>query len=177
MKKYLIVLSAAMLMSALPSFAQKFSISTNLLDYACLGTLNIDASYSVSRRWSLTAGARYNPFTFNEGDPSRQFQMRQQSYCVGARICHGIRCLAGGLPESFATRNIIMEGSSRVKQRRATDLVQEHMPDTRICFPVTSIWNSAWDSGREWLCIGSIPVRNVELQLLVAESISCCQTI
>lgn len=86
MKKYLIVLSAAMLMSALPSFAQKFSISTNLLDYACLGTLNIDASYSVSRRWSLTAGARYNPFTFNEGDPSRQFQMRQQSYCVGARI-------------------------------------------------------------------------------------------
>lgn len=86
MRKYLIVLSAAMLISALPSFAQKFSVSTNLLDYACLGTLNIDASCSVSRRWSITAGARCNPFTFNEGDSSRQFQMRQQSYAVGARL-------------------------------------------------------------------------------------------
>ena len=75
-----------MLTMALPSFAQKFSLSTNILDYACLGTMNLDASYSLSRRWSIVAGARYNPFTFNEGDPDEQFQYRQQSYAVGARM-------------------------------------------------------------------------------------------
>ena len=56
------------------------------MGYAALGTLNLDASYAVSRHWSLTLGARYNPFTFHKGDPQRQFQSRQQSYSVGARM-------------------------------------------------------------------------------------------
>ena len=66
--------------------AQTFSVSTNLLGYARLGTMNMDASFAVSRRWSLVAGARYNPFTFRAGDPERQFQSRQQSYSVGMRL-------------------------------------------------------------------------------------------
>ena len=66
--------------------AQKISVSTNLLGYSALGTMNADVSYSLSRRWSLTAGAVYNPFTFRKGDPDRQFQIRQQSYSLGARI-------------------------------------------------------------------------------------------
>lgn len=66
--------------------AQTFSVSTDILGYARLGTMNIDASYAVSRRWSLVAGARYNPFTFRAGDPERQFQSRQQSYSVGMRL-------------------------------------------------------------------------------------------
>ena len=63
----------------------RFAVSTNLLDYARLATLNIDASCAVSRHWSVLAGARYNPFTFNEGDPQRQYQYRQRSYSAGAR--------------------------------------------------------------------------------------------
>ena len=86
MRKYVVAVSVLLLTTALPSLAQKFSLSTNLLDYACLGTLNLDASYSVSRRWSIMAGARYNPFTFNAGEPDEQFQYRQQSYAVGARM-------------------------------------------------------------------------------------------
>ena len=66
--------------------AQKFSISTDLLGYAKLGTMNLDASYAVTRRSSITVGARYNPFTFRKGDPEKQFQSRQQSYSVGMRI-------------------------------------------------------------------------------------------
>ena len=62
--------------------AQKFSLSTDILGYAKLGTMNIDASFAVSRRWSLTAGARYNPFTFRKGDDG-QFQYRQLSYYLG----------------------------------------------------------------------------------------------
>lgn len=73
-------------MTSVPMKAQKFSISTDLLDYACLGTLNVDISYAFSRHWSLIAGARYNPFSFRKDDPQRQFQLRQQSYAAGVRI-------------------------------------------------------------------------------------------
>lgn len=66
--------------------ARTFSVSTDILGYARLGTMNLDASYAVARRWSLTAGVRYNPFTFRKGDPEKQFQYRQQSYSVGMRV-------------------------------------------------------------------------------------------
>lgn len=66
--------------------AQKFSLATNLLDYACMGTLNADVSYSVSRHWSAIASVRYNPFTYNKGDSDSQKHLRQQSYAVGVRL-------------------------------------------------------------------------------------------
>ena len=81
-----LVLLVTVLLGCHSVYAQKFSVSTNLLGYAALGTLNADASYSVSRRWSVVVGARYNPFTFSKGDPERQFQLRQQSCYVGARL-------------------------------------------------------------------------------------------
>lgn len=66
--------------------AQKFSLSVNLIECARLGTLNLDASYALGRHWSVTAGARYNPFTYYKGNLDKQFQARQQSYAVGARL-------------------------------------------------------------------------------------------
>lgn len=86
MKKSLLA-ALAFLLSVLfyKAEAQRFSISTNLLDYACLGTMNIECAYSVSRFWSLTLGADYNPFTFRKGQED-QFQLRQQSYSIGARL-------------------------------------------------------------------------------------------
>ena len=85
MCKRIIVLVFIMLLS-FPLHARRFAVSTNLLGYAQLGTVNAELSYALSRRWTLTAGARYNPFTFNSGDAGRQFQYRQQSYSVGARL-------------------------------------------------------------------------------------------
>lgn len=75
-----------MMMLSNSLYAQTFSVSTDVLGLANLGTMNIDASYAFSRRWSLTAGARYNPFTFRKGNPEEQFQYRQQSYAVGMRV-------------------------------------------------------------------------------------------
>ena len=86
MKRISLWLAALLLLLSEPLSAGKFSLSTDLLGYAALGTLNLDGSYAVSRRWSLTAGARYNPFTFRKADPARQFQFRQQSYALGARM-------------------------------------------------------------------------------------------
>lgn len=84
-KRILLCIALATL-SSLSIKAQKFSVSTDLLDYACLCTLNADFSYAFSRHWSVVAGARYNPFTFRKNDPQRQFQLRQQSYAVGVRF-------------------------------------------------------------------------------------------
>ena len=85
MKKCLYIAVIA-LISSIPLHAQQFSLSTNLLDYACLGTMNMDFSCSVSRHCSLTAGVRYNPFTFNSSDVENQFQFRQRSAALGVRL-------------------------------------------------------------------------------------------
>lgn len=86
MKRMLFIAAFMLLMSrSLIADSGRFAVSTNLLDYVRLATLNVDASCAVSRHWSVLAGARYNPFTFNEGNPQSQFQHRQRSYSVGAR--------------------------------------------------------------------------------------------
>lgn len=66
--------------------AQRFSVSTNLLGYAALGTMNVEGAYSISRRFSITAGAAYNPFTFRKDTPEKQFQLRQRSFSLGVRM-------------------------------------------------------------------------------------------
>lgn len=65
--------------------AQHFSIGTNLADYAEFGTLNAEASAAIARRWTLHAGAKYNPFLFHDrhGEP---VTARQQAYYAGARF-------------------------------------------------------------------------------------------
>ena len=78
-----IVLVLLMISPAL--HAQKYSVSTDILDYAALGTLNIDGSYAFSRHFSAVAGARYNPFTYHQGNPENQFQSRQLSFAAGVR--------------------------------------------------------------------------------------------
>ena len=59
------------ILAAMPllSSAQNWSISTNLVDYVMLGTLNADASVGCSRHITAVASARVNPWTFHKGDP------------------------------------------------------------------------------------------------------------
>ncbi|MCX4334440.1 MAG: DUF3575 domain-containing protein [Bacteroidales bacterium] len=63
---------------------QKFSLSTNAVGYIDFCTFNIEGSYAVSRHWSVTAGARYNPFSFRKA--GNMITNRQQAYAVGARF-------------------------------------------------------------------------------------------
>lgn len=84
--KRIVFILAGLLVAALPGSAQKVSVSTDLLGYAFFCTMNAEISYSVSQRWSLTASARSNPFTFRKGEEAGQFQFRQQSYALGARL-------------------------------------------------------------------------------------------
>lgn len=60
---------------------RKGSISTNVAGYANLFTLNAEGSISMGRHWTLTAGAKYNPFTFGKD----HFRNKQQAYYGGMR--------------------------------------------------------------------------------------------
>lgn len=86
MKRILMVIASVILSCGLRCEAQRFSISTNLLGYAALGTMNIEGAYSVSRYVSVTAGFKYNPFTFGADVPEEQIQLRQRSCGVGLRV-------------------------------------------------------------------------------------------
>ena len=81
-----LALSLAILLFPVSVHAQNASLSTNLAGYAQLGTLNCEASYAVARHWSLTAGLRYNPFTFSGGAEDGNRQFRQRTVALGTRF-------------------------------------------------------------------------------------------
>lgn len=66
-----IILMAIGLLAWCGAAGQELSISTNVLDYADMGTLNVEASYGLSQHWSVNAGAKYNPFEFGSGEYPR----------------------------------------------------------------------------------------------------------
>jgi hypothetical protein len=61
MKAKIIVVSIILLLGAgTSSFAQKASISTNIIEWANVGTANINAGVSIAQHLSLNVGGRYN---------------------------------------------------------------------------------------------------------------------
>ena len=72
------------LAASLPATAQKFSLSTNLADWANFGTANVEFAGAVARHITLDASARVNPWTFHKGTPE-QMQSRHQTYSLGMR--------------------------------------------------------------------------------------------
>ena len=86
MKKLFILVLLVLVTGHRHMDARKFSVSTNVMDYINLGTLNLEASYGFSQHWSLNAGAKFNPFTFKLKDDGSQMQNRQQSYEIGVRL-------------------------------------------------------------------------------------------
>ena len=63
--------------------AQNYSVGVNVVDCADLGTMNLEASCGIARRWTVSAGVKYNPFTW--GDEARPYADRQRSLEAGAR--------------------------------------------------------------------------------------------
>lgn len=66
--------------------AQKASLSTDLVGYLDFVTMNLEASYPIARKWSINAGVRYNPFTFNLGNGREDARNKQKSYAAGVRF-------------------------------------------------------------------------------------------
>ncbi len=81
MKKMIVV--ALALLSGCMLRAQELGLSTNVADYIAGGTMNMEAAYAFARHWTLSAGVKYNPFSFGEGENT--FRMRQRCVSAGAR--------------------------------------------------------------------------------------------
>lgn len=69
MKRFLIIVAFTLI--SLCSHAQRFTASTNILDWANFGTINAELGYSVSQHISLVAGGKYNGWDFSKGDRVR----------------------------------------------------------------------------------------------------------
>lgn len=85
--KYRFCLFVAFVMAICCAHAQRVSVSSNIIGYANMLTINGEGSVALSRHWSAAAGFKYNPFTFRTGnDGADQFQNKQQSYSLGMRF-------------------------------------------------------------------------------------------
>ena len=83
--KKTILLALCLLAAGIPLRGQSFSLSSNLLDWANLGTANVQAGLSFSRHMSLHAGVRYNNWNFGSPDEGTAFQNRARAASLGAR--------------------------------------------------------------------------------------------
>ena len=83
MKRYLLI--SVILLASLGASAQKVSIQTNLLEWAALGTANLEAGVAVARHFSIFAGGRYNPWSFQTENPTAQVLNQQQTAYLGVR--------------------------------------------------------------------------------------------
>ena len=63
---------------------RSFALSTNLLSWLNLGTINVEAQYEVARHWTVEGKIKYNPWTLNKGVVG-QFQEDQRGFAIGAR--------------------------------------------------------------------------------------------
>lgn len=66
--------------------AQKVTIGTDFLQWGNFGTANIEAGFALSQHFSLSAGARYNPWEFKTDNPHLLMQNQQQTYHAGLRF-------------------------------------------------------------------------------------------
>lgn len=81
----LILLATAIFTLAYSSSAQKWTVQTNLLDWLALGTINTELGMSISQHVSIVAGARYNPWELEVGDPSTLVRNQQQTAYFGVK--------------------------------------------------------------------------------------------
>lgn len=62
-----------------------FSVGTNLVDWADLGTVILDVGIPVARHFSLSIGGRFNPWQFTRSDPDYIIQNRQKTAYLGVK--------------------------------------------------------------------------------------------
>ena len=64
----------------------RYSLGTNLYDWANLGTMSMEGSIAVMRHFTINAGVRYNPWSFGADDNPRALQNRRRTVYLGPRF-------------------------------------------------------------------------------------------
>lgn len=81
LKKLLLIIIAVSAFSSAAS-AQRWSVGTNVAQWANLGTINADASVAAGRHTSVGVGFRYNPWVFG-GEEQRLQNKQRTAYVYG----------------------------------------------------------------------------------------------
>lgn len=84
-RRLVTALAAFLMVAGIPARAQRFSLGTNAVDLATLGTLNLEASVSGARMLSFHAGAEFNPWAYGEPEDGSRMQIKQLSCWAGLR--------------------------------------------------------------------------------------------
>ena len=83
--KRLLLIGVLGLILPLTCGAQIWTVQTNVVDWAALGTVNAEVGVSLSQHFSLVAGGRYNPWEFRDKKFDVPVQLQQQTAYLGAR--------------------------------------------------------------------------------------------
>lgn len=83
--KRIMIIAALLMLPLTMCRAQQWSVSTNAVDWLNFGTMNIEAGVAVAQHLSVSAGVRYNPWTFNASSPQTQLQNRDLTCRGGVR--------------------------------------------------------------------------------------------
>ena len=75
---FLFVTTLLILQKPGEAYAQRWSISTNVMDYLNMGTLNAESSVAIAQHYSFNAGVRFNPWTMHYGNEDNQFENRKK---------------------------------------------------------------------------------------------------
>lgn len=65
LKLIIVIILSGAISAGLSAGNTKFAISTNVLEWANFGTINVDLGLGFSRHFSVQAEARYNPWNFS----------------------------------------------------------------------------------------------------------------
>ena len=82
--KKILLLAIALFGLSTGLYAQKITLGTNVVQWANLGTINLEGTFAVAQHVSLTLGGRYNPWYF-ERETENQFQNRKRGAWFGVR--------------------------------------------------------------------------------------------
>lgn len=82
-----ILLIAALAISAgrATAWSQTWAVSSNIAGAANYGTLNVEGSMALGKHWNISAGAKYNPFSFSKDGEDGALRKMQRSISAGAR--------------------------------------------------------------------------------------------
>ena len=83
--KRLLLIGVLGLILPLTCGAQIWTVQTNVVDWAALGTVNAEVGVSLSQHFSLVAGGRYNPWEFHDDKFDVPVQFQQQTAYLGVR--------------------------------------------------------------------------------------------
>lgn len=90
MKRYITLITILLSCCAFQARAQKYAVSTNIIEWADFLTPNASFQYATGQHISLEAAARYNCWSWRTGGTFEERQVnekkaRQQAYSLGVR--------------------------------------------------------------------------------------------